>query len=772
MALAANTIWNSISTGNDANGGGFNPASANMPTDLVATNGNTSAPVVTSASCSFVAGDVGAWIFVQSGTNWIPGWYQIASVATGAATLTATIGSAYLYENGTYGGPSTVVGCATTASPTAGKYSIDFSTLTTAISMTSLASAASGATLNSAASARVCHIGNIINLTAGTNITTGWYEVTNAVAATSITMDRTCCSAAVPANGAGSVGGSLATPGKAGGLMVGGNKLYAGLTQSITSATANVSNGCVSLPNSTSALQTSLIAYNSTRGDNVGATWTASGINTFTVVTGSVASIRGLTINCASLTSSRGISGGTIDNCTVKNCTNTALYQFTSAHYCEVNGCTTQPAVVGVSLTSDLSMCNVHDNTVTGVQDVAHIYRCQIVKNTGSTSYGIQDAGGITARITNCTIHGNGCDGINIAPSSQGVLVTNCVIYNNGVTASGYGAKGTSACDNYRFRNCAFGSNSAGVTLNISSANMLGTVTLTVDPFTVSGSSVFILNNTAGGGASCKGAGWPISIPAGLTSESLDIGVAQSAGTGSTTVNVVVGRRRKTTRLSPAFRKKIRRVLSMNFTNVNVIIKRRRKNIRLSAPIKKKARKILNQVLTTLVIKRKRKTQRLFSVVKKRRKSIPQPPIVAIVRRRRRGVRSAIVICKKKHGKVPALSVFTTINNIILKKRKKVFSRSMTLTMKSKKSRRNGPIGSLNAVMINKRRRKSVRPLQVVVKKRKQKVPPQIIISVAMFRKRRKIARYPAVFVRPRKISAAINKALFNVIVTRRRRVL
>src|ERR1041385_5743602 len=102
--------------GDTNNGGGFANGVAGFPTDLAATSGNTSAPVVTSASYTFVAGDVGAYVYVKSGTNWTPGWYPINSVSGGAATLGAGIGAATLAN----GRLTTVAGCATVASPSRG----------------------------------------------------------------------------------------------------------------------------------------------------------------------------------------------------------------------------------------------------------------------------------------------------------------------------------------------------------------------------------------------------------------------------------------------------------------------------------------------------------------------------------------------------------------------------------------------------------------------------------------------------------------------------
>jgi len=62
-------------------------------TDLASSNGTSSAPVVSSASHNFVAGDVGGVITITAGTNWTPGTYTIVSVSGNDATLNAAVGS-------------------------------------------------------------------------------------------------------------------------------------------------------------------------------------------------------------------------------------------------------------------------------------------------------------------------------------------------------------------------------------------------------------------------------------------------------------------------------------------------------------------------------------------------------------------------------------------------------------------------------------------------------------------------------------------------------
>ncbi len=118
MALSATMVWEfrANATAGNLNGGGFNPANAagNLTDysqqpgaqyndiDLAATNGTTSSPSVTASSHSFVTADVGNIIHITAGTNWTVGWYEIKSVAAGAATLDRACSSVDSPSSGTY----------------------------------------------------------------------------------------------------------------------------------------------------------------------------------------------------------------------------------------------------------------------------------------------------------------------------------------------------------------------------------------------------------------------------------------------------------------------------------------------------------------------------------------------------------------------------------------------------------------------------------------------------------------------------------------------
>ena len=216
MALAAATIFelNASATASNVNSGGFNPANANMLTDgTTDTNtGNTNSPVFSSASYNFVAGDVNHWLYIQSGTNWIAGWYQIASVASNKATLRAAIGQANIDTNRIMG-TNTSAGVASVGTPTSGVWTIDYSRSTASpfasTDLASLTGTTNPATITSAANPFGGNmVGNLIHITAGTNWTAGWYEIVS-VSVITATLDRAVGSAATLTSGTGKVGGAL-----------------------------------------------------------------------------------------------------------------------------------------------------------------------------------------------------------------------------------------------------------------------------------------------------------------------------------------------------------------------------------------------------------------------------------------------------------------------------------------------------------------------------------------------------------------------------------
>jgi hypothetical protein len=220
MALASTSIieCNAGATAGNVNGGGFNPANAGMLTDLTtdSNTANTASPVVSSASYNFAAGDDEQWLFIKSGTNWTPGFYQIASVSGNKATLRADVGEAVLYNSTTNElSLNTVAGCATVGTPTNGTFTIDYSQSTAAIvAVSDFASVNGSAVITSATAAFTpVMVGNFWHLASGTNATAGWYELTAYTSSTQMSVDRDCAGAADLASGVGKIGGAMSLGG-------------------------------------------------------------------------------------------------------------------------------------------------------------------------------------------------------------------------------------------------------------------------------------------------------------------------------------------------------------------------------------------------------------------------------------------------------------------------------------------------------------------------------------------------------------------------------
>jgi len=530
MALVGTTIFEVRTTGDDTNNGGaFDPGqTAGMFTDGAATSATSASPVFSSASYNFVAGDVGAWVFIASGTNWTPGWYQIASVASNVATLSAAAGSGVIALYGTITtttaqlGPSTATGCATVASPTAATWSIDYSQQAAAqFTYTDLASAGAGLTVSSAAKPFAKqHVGNALVITGGTNFTAGRYVIASVAASVATVVGAGNITTGVGASGTGGLGGALATPGQAGAHMLASMACYiktGSFTQ--TSASTNVAGG-----NFTPAAAVLLEGYDTVRGDlnPIGATGTrptitASAISTFTMI-GSASltgRISNLILDGASLTSSRGVNAANacvVTYVTAKNCTNGGITGSGYAVRCSTTGCS---SVAALSITNAIG-CVSYSNTISGITSTVAV-ACLAYSNSGASSDGFA-----TTTAVNCSSYGNGRDGFR--SGVQGGTLLNCI--SEGNTGVGFTLNGNPG---QALIKCAAYNNTGGATSVSSRDVVTGLLTLSASPFTSAAGGDFSLNNTANAGAACRAAGFPGAFPGVSTTGYSDIGAAQHA---------------------------------------------------------------------------------------------------------------------------------------------------------------------------------------------------------------------------------------------------
>lgn len=538
-------IWEVQSGGDDTNnGGGFATAASGFPTDGAATLGTSTAPIFSSASYNFVANDVGHYVFIKSGTNWLPGWYLITAVGSNKATLDAATGHVLLYDSSVSAAGakslSTTDGCATTASPTVATWGIDYSQGTgSRITFTDMVIGGTTTQFTSAGNpVGKNFVGNIISVTSGTGFTVQRVQISSTTGTTA-TCDKSLGTAA-SSGGNGRMGGCLATIGLAGSLVGTLNTavFVKQASYSITSATTNVAGGCFSQTSGGCRFE----GYQTRRSDmGTAPIFTASGIVTATIITltGTTSHhLRNVTVDGASLTSIRCIStnAGFIEKVVAKNATNSGFASGGASQYwinCVATGCTTASAW-SVSTTGHILLgCAAYSNSVTGFDFGAgsFIY-CISANNSGATSDGYLTAAGTTSTFTNCVAYGNGRDGFRLGFSASRAFFINCVAETNtgwGFNSSTSGA--TDSVDQVLFKNCAHYNNTLG---GINQPANVGewfdsTVAYSASAFTNPGSNDFSLNKTSGGGLSLRGTGFPGAFLNSMGSTGyIDIGAVQA----------------------------------------------------------------------------------------------------------------------------------------------------------------------------------------------------------------------------------------------------
>jgi len=465
MALSQYTIAEVRSGGTSTGAAFFDPGqTAGMFTDGAATVADTAAPVFSSASYNFVAGDVGAWVYIGAGTNWTKGWYKIASVASNVATLTATIGQAVkLTTTGTIrpDGPSTVIGCATTASPTGATWSIDYSQQDAVrFTYTDLASAGAGLTVSSAAQPFAKqHVGNGLNITSGTNFTAGRYVIASVAAAVATVVGPNNITTGVGSAGNGKLGGALNAPITLDGKLVGGTIIFISGTFSRTTNSDYFTaiNGSVTLPIKFSG-------YSNVRGDG----FLGRSISTGFLITTNFATLNYTAghfrtdgafniVENLYVTQNGNIANGALSiigvtsmirNCSVLIIANSIatyalnLYNYVLAVNCDAINQSSTSGSVGIGSTLQNTMINCYAKTTASTSGM-----CFLVTSYSNTLVGCVASGGsgcgikwtgsaYNLQITNCTITGNTTDGIlSDSTSKTASIINESIVSNNG----GYG---------------------------------------------------------------------------------------------------------------------------------------------------------------------------------------------------------------------------------------------------------------------------------------------------------------------------------------------
>jgi hypothetical protein len=550
-------IW--PTQGADTNGGMFDPSVLSL-TDLAATVANTSAPVVTSASYNFVAGDVNHWVYVKSGTHWQAGWYQIASVAANAATLNASAGT-YYTSNGLLG---TITGCTSdgTATLSGGTWSVDYSHAAAAKIAVTDAVGNSTTTVTSATAAfTAAMVGNVIYGSGAGFSAPSRFTITVVTNATTITVDRSTA-----ATGSGStlnMGGALATASEAW-TQGNGTRSVPGsgtcfMKGSVGNQAAIASH--ITFPNGTNTAPTRFIGYASIPGDlDAGNQFPNFSWTNFPVITqtGGVTAIfdgnannqvqcRNFVLDGAGASKALkgmtwGLGFGSVDNMQIKNIAGVALLlnDGCAGQRIYITGCSTGPCVQVNSGGANNYLVDsiITGNTCTGINCPSSgnninltLERVIIANNTGASSDGIfwqtpSGGGGTPFNADKLVIYNNGRDGFRINGNAGGSVLRNCIIYGN----AGWQINCTSTYPEQHFDYNAVGTGGSGAYTGITAGahdQNLGAN----DPFVNGGGNNFATTNTAGGGRLCRGAG---------STPNMDIGALQAPAGGGGPCGVAV----------------------------------------------------------------------------------------------------------------------------------------------------------------------------------------------------------------------------------------
>jgi hypothetical protein len=278
MPISGYSVWEVQQAGNDNNSGCFDP-NATMTSTLATSNGLNSNPSVTASNYTFVSDDIGHYLYIKSGGGWYPGWYKILSVSSGSATVQASINQG-TSANGTI---TNIVGVGSSNTLSSGTWAVDYSQKPTAFKVYTDLFTFTNTGVNSAAQPFTPNlIGNVLNVTGGTNYFTGRFVI-NSIASGNAQLDRTIAPSGT-SGGQATLGGAMASVQ----MCVNSQYLHASASQWIKTFIKNDNEYLVSSTVSfISHHYPFLIGYGSVRGDNQKARFkfTADNIKWFAPIT-------------------------------------------------------------------------------------------------------------------------------------------------------------------------------------------------------------------------------------------------------------------------------------------------------------------------------------------------------------------------------------------------------------------------------------------------------------------------------------------------------
>jgi hypothetical protein len=391
-----------------------------------------------------------------------------------------------------------------------------------------------GTTLVATVSATADMVGNIAYIAGGTgSITAGWYQVVSEVLGVSITVDRSTGLTA----GTGvtiNIGGALSTIVQANTNATIANVIWikATGTTTVTSAltVTLVSNGAPGNPYS-------FIGYSSTRGDNGQITWTTAtnSINLVEFTAAFNVLFENIVFTDTAGTPGDGLlaktSGSTqsvyVENCSFSGFNNAINGDWAVAWAFQglylLNSRITASTSRGLFNSGNTYVYgSMIDNNGSdgaywdGGNSAASwwIIENSILYNNAGNGYVQANAAatGVTV-ISNSDFSTNGAAGILVGNAlSPAAYISTSIFDANTTYGISAGASGSTIVPFVGYKNGFYNNGTAPIAPTI--APGIGTITLSASPYVSLGTN-FALNNTSGGGAALKSAGFPSTIPNG-----------------------------------------------------------------------------------------------------------------------------------------------------------------------------------------------------------------------------------------------------------------
>lgn len=381
-------------------------------------------------------------------------------------------------------------------------------------------------------------VDNVLNVTGGTNFTTGRYHITSVnTGANTWTLDRNVSSGA-GSGMTGNMGGALLSPAVATGAYVAGNKIWVKSGTYAMSTSSNVAAGRCTFSTITCFMR----GYQTTRGDATGTRPifqpSTTGVTLVTISNSGIL-LENLTLDGNSTGTSTGINfssgSGTIRLSKIMGTTTTGIALGGAANTaidCEITGCS---GTAASSAGGKYLFCTSHDNTTNGfTSSVGSLYyNCISHSNTGGTTDGFVGQNLSSGYCyVNCLSYSNGRDGFNMVGPGACTFI-NCIADSN--TRNGITTSGNLTLS---ILNCAFRNNTSAA-IDSAVPNIVSQVNLSGDPFADAANDDFALDNTSGEGAACRGAGYPSTDLMGtITNTFNDIGPSQAENVGTTNITI------------------------------------------------------------------------------------------------------------------------------------------------------------------------------------------------------------------------------------------